>query len=255
MSLECLQQEKINLSKVHVQEDFTVLIPLHNEAGKVSTSLNVLISYLRALPFNGHILLVENGSKDATVAKLKAAVITFEDVSYITLPKACLGNALYEGIMHARSEDIVYLPIDLSIGLDFVQRSLNLLRGNDIVVGSKRMHSGNDRRPLIRRTLSASYHFLTRLLFGIDVTDTTCVKAFKKSSVVPLLGKTRFNNIFETELVVRAKIARRKVAEIPVTVHDRRLPKENLLKKILRKLIGILTLRLTLLFEDDAEIW
>jgi glycosyltransferase involved in cell wall biosynthesis len=255
MSLEYLQPENINLGKIPVPEDFTILIPLHNEAEKISTSLNVLLSYLRTLPFHVHILFVENGSSDATVIKLKTAVSTFENVSYITLPKACLGNALYEGIMHSQSEDIVYLPIDLSIGLDFVQRSLSLLRGNDIVVGSKRKHGGSDRRPLIRRTFSASYHFLTRLFFGIDVTDTTCVKAFKKSSVVPLLGKTRFNNIFETELVVRAKMAGRKVAEIPVIVNDRRLPRENLLKKVLRKLIGVLTFRLTLFFEDDAEIW
>jgi hypothetical protein len=50
-------------------------------------------------------------------------------------------------------------------------------------------------------------------------------------------------------------MAGKNLAEIPVVVHDMRLPKEDLLKKVLRKLIGILTLRLTLFFEDDEETW
>jgi glycosyltransferase involved in cell wall biosynthesis len=190
------------------------------------------MSYLRTLSYDGNILLVENGSKDATVEKLKSASKTFEGISYIRLPKASLGDALRTGVEHASSENIVYMPIDLSVGLDFVQRSLSLLQENDIVIGSKRKHGAEDRRPLVRRLLSVSYHSLTRLLFGIDVTDTTCVKAFRRSSVLPLLGRVRFNSIFETELVVRAETAGMKIAELPVVVHDGRLPKENLLKKV-----------------------
>lgn len=252
MSLEYLQRDGADQNFIHAAEDFTILIPLHNEAGKVSTALNVLMSYLKSVSCHCDILLVENGSKDATAEKLKSAVKTFGNVSYVRLPKACLGNALRNGIQHASSESMIYLPIDLSIDLDFVPRSLKLLDENDVVVGSKRKDGANDRRPIVRRMLSVAYYYITRLLFGIDVTDTTCVKAFRRSSVLPLIGKVRFNDIFETELLIRAEKAGKKVAELPVTVHDRRLPKESLLKKVLRKLTGIVALRLMLFLEGDV---
>ena len=252
MSLEYLQRDGVNLSYAHAVENFTILIPLHNEAERVSTALNVLMSYLKTVSCHCNILLVENGSKDATVEKLKSAVKTFDNVSYVRLPKACLGNALRNGIEYASSESMVYLPIDMSIDLDFVPRSLKLLDENDVVVGSKRKNGANDRRPIVRRMLSVSYHYITRLLFGIDVTDTTCVKAFRRSSVLPLISKIRFNNIFETELLIRAEMAGKKVAELPVIVHDKRLPKESLLRKVLRKLTGIVALRLMLFLEGDV---
>jgi GT2 family glycosyltransferase len=253
MSLKCIQQDGADLNYVHATEDFTILIPLYNEAEKVSTALNVLMSYLKTVSCHCDILLVENGSKDATVEKLKSAVKTFGNVSYVKLPKACLGEALRNGIKYASCESMVYLPIDLSIDLDFVPRSLKLLSENDVVVGSKRKNGANDRRPIVRRMLSVSYHYITRLLFGIDVTDTTCVKAFRRSSILPLIGKIRFNQIFETELVIRAEMAGKKVVELPVIVHDKRLPKESLLTKILRKLTGIVALRLMLFLEGDRK--
>ncbi len=248
MSLEYLQRDGTDLNYVHA-EDFTILIPLHNEAGKVSTALNVLMSYLKSVSCHCEILLVENGSKDATVEKLKSAIKTFGNVSYVSLPKACLGDALRNGIIHASSESIAYLPIDLSIDLDFVPRSLKLLNEHDVVIGSKRKNGANDHRPFVRRILSVTYHYITRLLFGIDVTDTTCVKAFRRSSILPLISKIRFNNIFETELMIRAEMAGKKVTELPVIVHDKRLPKESLLRKVLRKLAGIVALRLMLFIE------
>jgi glycosyltransferase involved in cell wall biosynthesis len=246
MALEYLQRDKVNLDHLHARGDFTILIPSHNEAAKISTTLNVLVSYLKTLSRHGSILFVENGSRDATLEKLESAAKTFENISYIAFPKASLGGALRAGVKYASGENIVYLPIDLSVDLDFVPQALRLLQENDIVIGSKRKNGAEDRRPLARRLLSVSYHSLTRLLFGIDVTDTTCVKAFRRSSVLPLLSRIRFNSIFETELVVRAEKACMKIAELPVVVHDGRLPKENLLKKVLRKLTGIVALRLLL---------
>lgn len=251
MTLEYLQRDDAEQNYIHAAEEFTILIPLYNEAAKVSVALNALMAYLKSVSCHCDILFVENGSKDATVEKLKNATKTFGNVSYVRLPKACLGDALRNGIQHASSESMIYLPIDLSIDLDFVPRSLKLLGENDVVVGSKRKNGANDRRPIVRRILSVSYHYITRLLFGIDVTDTTCVKAFRRSSVLPLINRVRFNNIFETELLIRAEKAGKKVAELPVTVHDKRLPKESLLRKVLRKLTGIVALRLMLFLEGD----
>lgn len=237
--------------RIAVFPAFTVMIPVHNEAGKISTALNVLTTYLRGISDSFSILLIENGSTDRTVEEVKIAAIEHRNIECVFLPKAGLGNALCQGIRQAKNEYLIYLPIDLSVSLDFVRDSLSLLNKNDIVVGSKRLHEATDHRPIARRVMSICYHLLTRMLLGTKITDTTCVKAYRKSRVLPLLDEIRLYSIFETELLVRAERAGLKVAERRIHVTDRRLPRENLWMKILRKFKGILTLKLLLMLRTS----
>jgi glycosyltransferase involved in cell wall biosynthesis len=237
--------------RVTVQPAFTVMIPVHNEAGKISAALNVLTPYLRGLSDSYSILLIENGSTDKTAQEVSNAVTDHKNTECVILPKASLGNALCQGIRQAKSEYLIYLPIDLSVSLDFVRDSLSLLATNDIVVGSKRLHKATDHRPIARRAMSVSYHLLTRILLRTKITDTTCVKAYRRSRVLPLLDEIRLYGIFETELLVRAERAGLKIVERRIHVSDRRLPRENLWMKILRKLEGILTLKLLLMLRTS----
>lgn len=237
--------------KIPVSPAFTVMIPVHNEAGRISTALNVLTSYLRDISDSFSILLIENGSTDGTVEEVRRAAIKHRNMEGIILAKAGLGNALCQGIKRAKSEYLIYLPIDLSVSLDFVRDSLTLLATNDIVVGSKRLHEATDHRPIARRAMSVCYHLLTRLLLGTKITDTTCVKAYRRSRVLPLLDEVRLYGIFETELLVRAERAGLKVVERRIHVSDMRLPRENLGMKVLRKFKGVLTLKLLLMLRES----
>lgn len=223
--------------------DFTILIPVHNEADKLLDNLNTLISYLERLPNNYSILLVENGSKDETRKLLDKLVGTNSNVSYTVLTKANLGLALYKGVTAAKSEYVIYLPIDLSVDLEFVPASIQHLETHDIVIGSKRMKGSSNRRPIIRKLLSTCYHSLIQLLFKTRLSDTTCVKAFRRSKILPILKSIRFIDIFDTELLIKAEKTRCAMIEVPVRVSDNRLPKEQLFLKIMRKVKGIVALR------------
>jgi len=116
-----------------------------------------------------------------------------------------------------------YFPFDLSVNLSFIEESLALLKEHDLIQGSKRMKGAHDDRPFERRILSKGYHFFVKILFNIDLSDTTCVKAFRRSKVIGLIDEIpTSSSIFETELVVVALKKGLKVAEIPVEVKDPR---------------------------------
>lgn len=223
---------------------FTVLIPIHNEADILLKNISVLVSFLDGFSDNYSILLIENGSRDGTSRLLKKVVQIHRNVSYTVLAEANLGVALIEGIRLSKNEYIVYMPIDLSVGLDFIPASIRSLGFCDIVIGSKRLKASSDQRPILRKFCSICYHYFVKLLFRTDLSDTTCVKAFKKRNILPLLRTVRFKHILGTELLIKAKRAHYSILEMPVHVRDTRLPKENLVLKIVRKLTQIMTLKI-----------
>ncbi len=138
---------------------------------------------------------------------------------------------------------MLYYPLDLSVGLEFIPKSLKLLDEYDLVVASKRR--GDDGRPMIRRITSISYHGLVKLFYRTHISDTTCAKAFKKEAISRLIdcfpGASR---VFETEMLVEAERRGMRIVEVPVSVVESRRSRETLLRKVETKLEDLLSARL-----------
>jgi glycosyltransferase involved in cell wall biosynthesis len=221
----------------------SLVVPVHNEAARMWSNAVALRRHMKRIGEPFEMIIVENGSVDDTPIVAEALSTRFREIKCLTLPEASLGDALKLGIGVATGEKILYYPLDLSIGLDFIPKSIRLLEKYDLVVASKRL--GEDHRPLLRRLTSITYHRLVRLLYGTQLSDTTCAKAYRKSAVSSLLGGlTGASRVFETELLVEAERRGMRIIEVPVSVVERRRSRETLLKKVETKFEDLLSARL-----------
>ena len=184
----------------------SVVVPVYNEAGVIRMNTEKLRGYLGDRLAGHEIILCENGSTDGTAEMARDLAEEFDDVEYLELPDRSLGEALKVGVEAARSEKVVYFPIDLSVDLGFIQESARLLDMFDVVIGSKRMGAGLDSRPIVRRVPSMAFHGMVRSLFGVEFTDSTCVKAYKRDKILDLMDRVPpSSRVFETELLVEAE--------------------------------------------------
>ena len=223
----------------------SVVVPVFNEAGVIRMNTEKLRGYLGDRLAGHEIILCENGSTDGTADMARDLAEEFDDVEYLELPDRSLGEALKVGVEAARSEKVVYFPIDLSVDLGFIQESARLLDMFDVVIGSKRMGAGLDNRPIVRRVPSIAFHGMVRSLFGVEFTDSTCVKAYKSDKILDLMDKVPpSSRVFETEVMVEAERAGLYIAEVPVVVGESRQSRELLGRKIQRKLEDLLSARL-----------
>jgi hypothetical protein len=221
----------------------SLVVPVHNEAARMWSSTVVLRKHLRRVSESFEIILVENGSSDDTQLVAEALSSRFHEIRCLTLPEASLGDALKLGIGSASGDKVLYYPLDLSVGLEFIPKSLKLLDEYDLVVASKRR--GDDGRPMIRRITSISYHGLVKLFYGTRISDTTCAKAYKKESISRLIdGFPGASRVFETEMLVEAERRGMRIAEVPVSVVESRRSRETLLRKVETKLEDLLSARL-----------
>jgi glycosyltransferase involved in cell wall biosynthesis len=206
------------------------------------------MTHLDELDYKFEVIIVENGSTDATPKFIDLLLKSYIQLRAIELPEACLGRALREGFLAAKGKKIIYFPIDFSIPLEFIDKSIVLLDENDIVVGSKRVKSELDKRSLTRRLSSKAFHRLAKLLLGTTLSDTTCVKAYRRDILQHIIDLAPYRSaIYETELLVKAEKIGYKLIEIPVSVVDYRRSREKLMRKILYKFQDLISVKINMI--------
>ena len=226
---------------------FTIIIPVHNEAGFVVPALNRIRRQVDAVSTGYRIILVENGSTDGTHAEAVAQADADPRLEVISLPVADYGLAIRTGMESAGDRGwLVVFDIDYYSGL-FVGRVIEMAETTDVVIGSKRAPGSQDHRPWIRRLATRVFNVLLRTVVGSGLSDTHGIKAIRASVAKELLPDVRLTeDLFDTELILRAERAGYRITEVPVVVEELREARSSLLRRVPRTLRGLALLRRSL---------
>ncbi len=229
--------------------ELSVVMPAHNEAGFLDQTLKTLVSALRDRDLAFELVVVENGSTDSTLADARTFAADDPTVVVLTRPPADYGEAMRAGFLAARGAVVVVFDVDyFDPGfVDVVLPRLSAPDGPAIVVGSKRAPGTRDSRPWPRRAITAGFSTILRLGFGLTVSDTHGMKGMRREVVEPIARRCRNGtDLFDTELVLRADRAGLEVAEVPVTVEERRPSRTPIARRIARTMFGLVRLRIQL---------
>src|SRR5438128_4521367 len=201
----------------------SVVLPAHNEAILLEQTVTEIVSGLRARGEPFEIVVVENGSTDATPAIVDRLATELAELRVQHLPVADYGTAVRSGLLATEGDVVVHFDVDY-YNLEFVDRAQAALdRGAAIVVASKRARGSRDTRPLPRRIVTSTFTLLVRAGFGLQVSDTHGIKALRRALVEPLAQQCRSRaDLFDTELLLRAERAGLVIEELPIDVRELR---------------------------------
>jgi glycosyltransferase involved in cell wall biosynthesis len=221
-------------------------MPAHNERDYLEAAVSDVVAGLRARRMDFELVVCENGSTDRTVELGEALDKRYPEVRLLTNPRADYGRALRQGFLAAEGDVVINFDVDY-VDLDFLEAALDLMRGDggpSVVVASKRGAGSDDTRPLGRRAVTAVFSFVLRAGFGLTVTDTHGMKAMRRADLAGLVDACQCGqDLFDTELILRAERAGLRVAELPVTVRDTRPPRSSIVSRIPRSVTGLIVLR------------
>lgn len=217
----------------------SVVVPVHNEAAFLPGALPELIAAVRRADADAEIILVENGSTDGTPDVAHA--LADGAVTVLVCPVADYGEAMREGFLAARGEWVVNVDIDY-FSTEFLTTVLT--SPADLVLGSKRDPRSEDRRPWMRRLATRVFNGLLRAVLQSGVSDTHGMKGFRSGLVADLVPQVQSRqDLFDTELVVRAERAGYRILEVPVTVEELRPARSSLVGRVPRTVAGIIRMR------------
>lgn len=191
-----------------------IIIPAYNEE-KILPSV---LSGLCRLPYQ--VLVVDDGSRDGTLAAAKAFPVTI--LYHVT--NLGQGAALQTGIRYAleagQAEAVVTFDADGQHDPADLERLLEPLRnGFDIVLGSRFMEGGAALKiPFIKKATLWLAVRVTRWMTGLPLTDThNGLRAFSRAAAARL--KIRHNGMAHaSEILTQVAALKLNWCEVPVTI-------------------------------------
>ncbi len=231
------------------QVELSVIMPAHNEEDLLDKAVHAVVDGLRDRHRAFEVLVVENGSQDATAAIAAALAEAVPEVRALSSAEPDYGRALRTGFLAADGDVIVNFDVDYT-DLDFLDAAVaevTAAGGPVIVVGSKRGVGSCDDRVLARRLVTTVFSLVLRHGFGLRVSDTHGMKAMRREPLLPVVEACRFGtDLFDTELVLRAERSGMATGEIPVTVEELRPSRTPIARRIPRTVRGLVRLRVAL---------
>jgi glycosyltransferase AglD len=228
----------------------SVIVPVHNQAAMLAQAVAKLDGALGALGTGYEIILCEDGSTDGSRQVAEGLARSKNIVLMSSAQRLGRGRALGNALRSARGSIVIYMDADLATDLRHVPELIRQVESSaDIATGSRLLPaSAVHGRSALREFFSRGYNLLLRLLFRTSVHDHQCgFKAFRKSSVLPLLSSVKDGGWFwDSELLIRAQARGLRVSEIPVEWADTEASTVRLQSDILRMGLSALRLRLDL---------
>jgi len=202
----------------------SVVLPTRNEEQLIKICLADIYKFLALKKYGYEILVVINGSSDTTLSIVKELIVKNKNIKIVN-SKAGYGQALKRGMQFAKGEYVVVFNVDF-YDLKMIDLVDIDLYGRDLVMGSKMAHWSEDRRGLQRKIFSYVYNFLLKVAFNFRGSDTHGIKVMRRSVIDKVLRKCRTTSgIMDTEFVIKAQREGFKIADFPVVVEEKRIPR------------------------------
>ncbi|MBI4227233.1 MAG: glycosyltransferase family 2 protein [Candidatus Omnitrophica bacterium] len=231
--------------------DLSIVIPAYNEAKTIAATLDTVTRYLAGTSRSWEILVVNDGSRDATVAEtIRAArALAPRQIRLLEHPhNRGKGAAVRTGVLASTGRFIVFYDADGATPISELANVMpQLERGAAVVTGSRRIAGAAVRRhqPWLRRALGTCYVGLTQRLIGVRVSDITCgFKALRHDAAKAIFARLRTDGwSFDAEMFWLARRLGYDVAEVPITWTDQPNTKVRMGRAVFTSLWELLRIR------------
>ncbi|NCS71026.1 MAG: glycosyltransferase [Candidatus Aenigmarchaeota archaeon] len=136
-----------------------------------------------------------------------------------------LGNAIMEGLNHAKGDVIVTIDGDFSHRPEDILKLLKKINSFDIVIGSRFVKGGLTNDKTHRRLISWVYRNFASLVLGLKIKDNMSGFAAIKREVYDNLRINPLGFKINLEIMYKAKKKGYKIYEVPIVFEKRKAGK------------------------------
>jgi dolichyl-phosphate beta-glucosyltransferase len=196
--------------------DLSVVIPAYNEAQRVEPGLRRAEEYLRRRGLTFELLVVDDGSRDATAEVAAAAGATV-----LRHPaNRGKGAAVKTGVLASAGRRVLLSDADFSTPIEELEKLEAFLPVADLVLGSRALADSviTERQPLYREMMGRIFNLLIRGAGVRGLRDTQCGFKLGAGDVLRALcaEMTIDGFAYDVELIWLARRQGRQVVEVGV---------------------------------------
>jgi dolichyl-phosphate beta-glucosyltransferase len=200
----------------------SIVIPAYNESARLPRYLPDVLAYCATVEGGAEIIVVDDGSKDATPDYVATVAKTEPAVRLVRQnPNRGKGAAVRRGVLESEGRFILFTDADGATPISECSKLLDAAQaGADIVIGSRKIggDSVHRDRSVLRNLVGSIFYRITNLLAVPGIEDTQCgFKLFSRSAarqIFPELRETGW--AFDVEVLFLAQKFGMIIEELPV---------------------------------------
>ena len=223
-----------------------------------------MIRKIFSLPYNFHILIIDDGSPDGTQLIVKSLQNLYTDTLFIEerAGKQGLGTAYIHGFKWAvaRQYDFIFeMDADFSHNPnDLVKLKQACVDGADAAIGSRYINGVNVVNwPMSRVLMSYFASVYVRFITGINIQDATAGFMCYRRKVLETINLNKIKFVgyaFQIEMKYTTIKHGFKVVEVPIIFTDRTLGTSKMSTSIFREaFFGVIQMRINSIFRKYPE--
>lgn len=228
----------------------SIVVPAYNEEGRIGDTLPVIWEYAHERYESFELIVVDDGSNDATASIVTSFAESHPEVRLISYsPNQGKGCAVRTGMLEARGELVLFCDADLATPMEEAARLKARISGKcQVAIGSRAVRGAElvVRQPLYREFAGRTFNLMVRLLAVPGIHDTQCgFKMFTQSAAKQIFSRCRENGFaFDIEVLHVARRLGYGVVEVPVHWRHVAGSKVRLLRDAVRMFLALLRITL-----------
>ena len=201
------------------RQSVTVFFPAFNDAGSIQSLVETTLSVLPSLTDDYEVLVINDGSTDATGSIIDGLAARHAAVRAIHHEQNTgYGGALRSGFRHATKEIVFYTDGDAQYDVRELSKLYPMMvPGVDVVNGYKIRRADS----AVRKLIGWCYKRVARALFRLPIRDVDCDFRLIRRSAVETIELSSSSGAICVELVHKLHAAGCVFVEVPVHHYER----------------------------------
>jgi len=220
----------------------SVFFPAYNDSGTIASMVIRAVQTASALTPDYEVIVVNDGSSDATPTIIDELARTYPHVRAVHHPRnRGYGGALQTGFRSATKDlifytdgDAQYDPSELAVLWERLSADADMVNGYKI--------SRSD--PLHRIVIGRIYHHIVKTLFGLTVRDVDCDFRLIRRTIFERINLEKNSGVICLEMMKKITDAGFRIAEVPVHHYHRAFGKSQFFnfRRIAKTAVDVLRL-------------
>ncbi len=208
-----------------MKPNLSIIIPAYNEKERIGGTVEKILGYLKRENLNAELIVVDDGSTDATCETAKNVCAAFPEIETKVVryeQNQGKGFAVKTGLEQAQGETALFSDADLSTPIEELMKLVEPIQNGefDVTFGSRALDKTliGVHQPWRREQGGKVFNYIVKTLTGLPFWDTQCgFKAFDMQKFRPLLGAMTIDRFgFDVEFLYVANLKGLRLKEIPV---------------------------------------
>jgi dolichyl-phosphate beta-glucosyltransferase len=199
----------------------SLVIPALNEQARLPYTLSEIERYVCEVQLDCEVIVVDNGSRDATSVVVQQAAIRFPRLRLMRTDRRGKGLAVRTGALAAQGRVVLFADADLSWSVEDLSRFAAMIdeQRAPVVIGSREGHGARRiGEPVYRHLMGRVFNGVVQALAVPGIEDSQCgFKAFSRDAARAIFSRQRIDGFgFDVEVLYLARRLGYDVSVVPL---------------------------------------